>query len=106
MECAANSGQARCKLCHNLYWLENKTCHMQWLFLRLQLWSGGMKLSISIMTKDGESLQFYRTIYSHTTTCCLSDYWLGPEQDWRKNHMTVNRDPLEITYFPLDTSLR
>lgn len=104
-ECAANNDRANCKLCHNLPWLENKTCHMQWLFLALQLWSRGIKLSTSIMTKDGGRLQFYAAIYFHATTCCLSDYWLPPEQDRRKKHMSVNRDPLEIAYLPLDTSL-
>lgn len=77
---------------------------MQWLFLGLQLQSGSIKLSTSIMTKDGERLQFYATIYFHTTTCCLSDYWLAPEQDRRKKHMPVNRDPIEIACFPLSTS--
>lgn len=57
------------------------------------------------MTKDGGRLQFYAAIYFHATTCCLSDYWLPPEQDRRKKHMSVNRDPLEIAYFPSDTSL-
>lgn len=102
---AANNSGANCKLCHNLSWLEDKACHMQWLFLGLQLWSGGMKLSASIMTKDGKKLQFYATIYFRTTTCCLLDYWLALEEDRRKRHVPVNRDLLEIACFPFDAYL-
>lgn len=105
MECAADNGGANGKLCRNLSWLGDKACHMQWLFFGLQLQSGGIKLSTSIMTEDGERLQFHATIFSHNTACCLAGYWLPSEQGRRRKYMPMNRDPLEIVYFPLDTSL-